>query len=294
VLSIVSIVWPSGSPALSRLCSRCVVFTSSLSVSRSELEAQSDADDIPDLAIVIAEHYPDPAFAAVLFGNGDGTFAPLQPIPFDFDLSVLRLGDVNGDGHTDLVAEGATYPLALYLQVELGNPNGGFTKTPLYVPPAPLPDVLPDNVIPFRAARGKCIHRFFKIDIRKRLICFMNQRIPYFLQYLFTWSTFLHAPWSNESLRIYKLQTKKKLLRARSYSTGVSEECVPGTGTAGGKEAGSALVSIPWSPELPLAEGITAAGSSSHLRFPKICSRSSLNITSRSSSRVATAFNWSL
>ena len=28
-------------------------------------------------------------------------------------------------------------------------------RPPGYVPPAPLPDVLPDNVIPFRAARGK-------------------------------------------------------------------------------------------------------------------------------------------
>jgi FG-GAP-like repeat/Abnormal spindle-like microcephaly-assoc'd, ASPM-SPD-2-Hydin len=57
----------------------------------------------------------------VLFGNGDGTFHSGITLALPGD--ILALGDLNGDGKADLIAQG--------LQILLGNGDGTFTMKPL-------------------------------------------------------------------------------------------------------------------------------------------------------------------
>jgi hypothetical protein len=57
----------------------------------------------------------------VLLGNGDGTFRQQAPIPNSFGFLHAKVGDLNGDGHQDLV-----FALDGSIAVSLGNGDGTF------------------------------------------------------------------------------------------------------------------------------------------------------------------------
>ncbi len=86
-----------------------------------------NGDHIPDLA-VIDDAGEDRGKVAILLGRGDGTFQP--PLLFDSPLSSnipsrvnIKIADLNGDGHNDLVITSDFDP---HTHVLLGNGDGTF------------------------------------------------------------------------------------------------------------------------------------------------------------------------
>jgi hypothetical protein len=59
---------------------------------------------------------------SVLLGNGDGTFLPLFSYPTGAAASFVTVGDLDGDGHLDLIS--ATPPVVLK-----GKGDGTFVQT---------------------------------------------------------------------------------------------------------------------------------------------------------------------
>ena len=66
------------------------------------------------------------AGVAVFLGNGDGTFQPPVASVLVYGSGSLLLADMDGDGHPDLLALGATSGLSIYH----GNPDGSFNSNP--------------------------------------------------------------------------------------------------------------------------------------------------------------------
>ncbi len=59
---------------------------------------------------------------SVFFGNGDGTFGPLNSVTWGYEPSSVAVGDFNGDGHLDL----AVADLDNFVQIMLGDGQGNF------------------------------------------------------------------------------------------------------------------------------------------------------------------------
>jgi hypothetical protein len=91
-----------------------------------------NGDGIPDLVIqspAVAGVAPGTAIYA---GNGDGTFhsSPLYTtpaLPASATVTSAVIGDVNGDGHPDLILQYQTPNLTTAISVYLGDGNGNFT-----------------------------------------------------------------------------------------------------------------------------------------------------------------------
>jgi hypothetical protein len=66
----------------------------------------------------------------VLFGAGNGTFAPVTVVNTGYDISDLAVGDVNGDGAMDLAWSSGGNNRAGVL---LGNGNGTFQPETVYL-----------------------------------------------------------------------------------------------------------------------------------------------------------------
>jgi hypothetical protein len=93
--------------------------------------ADLNGDGIPD--IVVVNH--DSGDLSILFGRGDGTFAPEQRVAATTAPFALAVGDVNGDGVPDLVVLDSTAG-PIQGVVLLGRGNGTFLPPlPLAVPP---------------------------------------------------------------------------------------------------------------------------------------------------------------
>src|SRR5207249_8235854 len=60
-----------------------------------------------DLAVTNASSYDVPGTVSVLLGNGDGTFQPVQSFAAGNDAYSVAVGDVNGDGRSDLAVANA-------------------------------------------------------------------------------------------------------------------------------------------------------------------------------------------
>jgi hypothetical protein len=87
-------------------------------------------DGKPDLVVgTIAGLQAD----IVLLGNGDGTFHQLAPIPNSFGFFHARVGDLNGDGHLDLVT-GDNGNISVFL----GHGDGTFSAG-TFLPTASFP-----------------------------------------------------------------------------------------------------------------------------------------------------------
>ena len=67
----------------------------------------------------------------VLLGNGDGTFAPAQAVAGSFGFFGVRLIDINGDKHLDIVSGGGAG-----VQAFLGDGKGSFSAAPAIAAPS--------------------------------------------------------------------------------------------------------------------------------------------------------------
>jgi hypothetical protein len=80
-------------------------------------------DGHPDLAITWSDYLNFDRGGAVQLGNGDGTFGPPISFPAGLNPGMIAVGDLNGDGHGDLVVRDGS-PSSL--SVLLGNGDGTF------------------------------------------------------------------------------------------------------------------------------------------------------------------------
>jgi hypothetical protein len=95
--------------------------------------ADLNGDGIPDLVVV--NH--DSGDLSILFGRGDGTFAPEQRVAATTAPMALAVGDVNGDGVPDLVvADSTAGPIQGVVLLSRGDGT--------FAPPIPL-DLPPDT-----------------------------------------------------------------------------------------------------------------------------------------------------
>ena len=94
-----------------------------------------NGDSIPDIVIQPAGIEDSAPGANIYAGNGDGTF---QSTPFFTTPSLpsgtptisALIGDVNGDGHADLLLQSQTPDLTTIVSVSLGDGKGDFTADP--------------------------------------------------------------------------------------------------------------------------------------------------------------------
>jgi hypothetical protein len=105
--------------------------------------ADFDNDGNLDLAVVSAYYDRDPygywpeGSLSVLLGNGDGTFqAPTYPRYLGVPVSAAA-GDFNNDGNSDLVVTEDNLDSYGFVEVLLGNGQGGFTRAPWALIPHP-------------------------------------------------------------------------------------------------------------------------------------------------------------
>jgi hypothetical protein len=92
----------------------------------SLVAADFNGDGILDLATTNRPDFFSPASVSVLLGNGNGTFRPAINSPTGPAPGFLVAGDLNRDGHVDLVTlDQPTSPISL-VSVLLGNGDGSF------------------------------------------------------------------------------------------------------------------------------------------------------------------------
>jgi hypothetical protein len=89
-----------------------------------------NADGHPDLVVAL------PLGVGVLFGNGDGTFGPVQPYSLGPEVSSIVVADVNRDGKPDLVVydgfEFSPFPESGSVAIFSGNGDGTFKEAQIF------------------------------------------------------------------------------------------------------------------------------------------------------------------
>jgi len=101
--------------------------------------ALGDFNEDGNLDIATANYHSSDSSITILLGAGDGTFVQ-GPTPFDFaDRYTLGAGDLNGDGHLDLVATSVwddfdTGATVTYVDVMFGDGDGTFVFDRWYGP----------------------------------------------------------------------------------------------------------------------------------------------------------------
>jgi len=94
-----------------------------------------NGDGIPDIVIQPADVEGNAPAANIYAGNGDGTFqsTPLfttTTLPDAFQTTSALIGDVNADGHPDLLFQSQTSDLTAVVSVYLGDGKGNFIVDP--------------------------------------------------------------------------------------------------------------------------------------------------------------------
>lgn len=92
--------------------------------------ADIDLDGTTDMAmpLILDEQLGDPVVVRTVFGPDFTDRRLVDPAPGDLAFGAVELGDMNGDGLTDLVTAAG---------VQLGQPDGGFAAPIAFVLPAP-------------------------------------------------------------------------------------------------------------------------------------------------------------
>ncbi|HEY2827861.1 MAG TPA: VCBS repeat-containing protein, partial [Pirellulales bacterium] len=104
---------------------------------RAIVAADFNGDGIVDLAIT---NY-DSSDVSILLGRGDGTFQPERRFDAAPAAFALAVGDVNNDGHQDLVvADAPLAELGTHLAILLGRGDGGFLPPKKQTSPTSLAD----------------------------------------------------------------------------------------------------------------------------------------------------------
>ena len=104
-----------------------------------------NGDGIPDLACVTSVR--SSPTVNILLGKGDGTFQPAASFPLPDFSQVLAVGDFNGDGKADIVANIVFTGTSSGIEVLLGNGDGTFqppVTNPNGAPPSSLVALVSD------------------------------------------------------------------------------------------------------------------------------------------------------
>ena len=101
--------------------------------SRSVAIGDFNGDRYADLVVVNGGSFPDPSNVSVLLNNGDGTFASEVLYEVGIGAFSVAVGDLDGDGDTDLaVVNIVGFPEPGNVSVLLNNGDGTFAEDELY------------------------------------------------------------------------------------------------------------------------------------------------------------------
>jgi hypothetical protein len=92
-----------------------------------------DGNGIVDLAALDARDSSGKSAVAVLLGTGGGAFSAPKTYPYDVSLSSFSVGDIDGDGHVDLLLPSLGTG-TLHLRLGVGDGTFGAPTAPYLLP----------------------------------------------------------------------------------------------------------------------------------------------------------------